>query len=350
MDWWLGPVAKISEASREAALLRQQQLTKPAGSLGVLETLAVQFAGWQGNKTPELKHIDIRVFAGDHGVVAEGVSAFPQAVTVEMIKNFARGGAAISVLARQCEANFKVVNMGTVVAPPTHESVVNLQLMEGTNNFCQIPAMDQDTVRCALAEGAAQITASADLFVGGEMGIGNTTSAAALTSAFLGLSSEVSVGRGTGIDDDALELKREVVSRAVNLHKQSGDQNPLDSPLGILQCLGGLEIAALTGAYISAAQQGIPSVVDGYICTTAALAACRLNPGVRDWLLFSHCSAEPGHRYLLEALSAVPLLDLGLRLGEGSGAALVIPLLQSACRLHNDMATFAEAGVSEQDS
>ena len=350
MDWWLGPVAKISEASREAALLRQQQLTKPAGSLGVLETLAVQFAGWQGNETPELKHIDIRVFAGDHGVVAEGVSAFPQAVTVEMIKNFSRGGAAISVLARQCEAKFNVVNMGTVVAPPTHESVVNLQLMEGTNNFCQMPAMDQDSVRCALAEGAAQITASADLFVGGEMGIGNTTSAAALTSAFLGLSSEVSVGRGTGIDDDALELKREVVSRAVNLHKQSGDQNPLDSPLGILQCLGGLEIAALTGAYISAAQQGIPSVVDGYICTTAALAACRLNPGVRDWLLFSHCSAEPGHRYLLEALSAVPLLDLGLRLGEGSGAALVIPLLQSACRLHNDMATFAEAGVSEQDS
>jgi nicotinate-nucleotide--dimethylbenzimidazole phosphoribosyltransferase len=181
------------------------------------------------------------------------------------------------------------------------------------------------------------------------MGIGNTTSAAALTSAFLGLSSEVSVGRGTGIDDDALVLKREVVSRAINLHKQS-NYHSLDSPLDILRCLGGLEIAALTGAYISAAQQGIPSVVDGYICTTAALAACRLNPGVRDWLLFSHCSAEPGHRYLLEALSAEPLLNLGLRLGEGSGAALVIPLLQSACRLHNEMATFAEAGVSEQDS
>ena len=353
MDWWLEPVAKISEASREAALLRQQQLTKPAGSLGALETLAVQFAGWQGSDAPELNHIDIRVFAGDHGVVAEGVSAFPQAVTVEMIKNFARGGAAISVLARQCEANFKVVNMGTVVAPPAHESIVNLQLMEGTNNFCQVPAMDQGTVRCALAEGAAQITASADLFVGGEMGIGNTTSAAALTSAFLGLSSEMSVGRGAGIDDDGLALKREAVSKAVNLHKPSSDHSldsSIGSPLDILQCLGGLEIAALTGAYISAAQQGIPSVVDGYICTTAALVACRLNPGVRDWLLFSHCSAEPGHRYLLDALSAEPLLDLGLRLGEGSGAALVIPLLQSACRLHNDMATFAEAGVSEQDS
>ena len=345
MDWWLKPVAEISASSREAALLRQQQLTKPAGSLGVLETLAVQFAGWQGKEKPELKHIDIRVFAGDHGVVAEGVSAFPQAVTVEMIKNFARGGAAISVLARQWGTNFNVVNMGTVVTPPNHELIINRQLMEGTNNFCQMPAMDEDTVRCALAEGAAQISTSADLFVGGEMGIGNTTAAAALTSAFLDLPSAVSVGRGTGVDDDGLAQKRGAVSRALKLHEPN-----MVTPFDTLRCLGGLEIAALTGAYISAAQQGIPSVVDGYICTTAALAACRLNPGVRDWLLFSHCSAEPGHRYLLEALSAEPLLNLGLRLGEGSGAALVIPLLQSACRLHNEMATFAEAGVSEESS
>ncbi|PCJ90189.1 MAG: nicotinate-nucleotide--dimethylbenzimidazole phosphoribosyltransferase [Porticoccaceae bacterium] len=345
MDWWLKPVTDISRQSREAALERQQQLTKPAGSLGTLEILAVQFAGWQGKEKPELNRIDIRVFAGDHGVVAEGVSAYPQAVTVEMIKNFARGGAAISVLARQCGATFNVVNMGTVVASPNHELVVNLQLAEGTNNFCQLPAMDEDTVRCALAAGAEEIPSSSDLFVGGEMGIGNTTSAAALTSAFLGLSPDVSVGRGTGVDDDGVVKKREVVSRALRLHEEH-----CETPLGILRCLGGLEIAALAGAYISAAQQGIPSVVDGYICTAAAVAACRLNPGVRDWLLFSHCSAEPGHRYLLDELSAEPLLDLGLRLGEGSGAALVIPLLQSACRLHNEMATFAEAGVSEQEA
>lgn len=350
MDWWLNSVAEISLPNREAALARQQELTKPEGALGVLEALAVNFAGWQGTDMPELNHIDIRVFAADHGVVAEGVSAYPQAVTVEMIKNFARGGAAISVLARQANANFSevnftVVNMGTVVEAPVRDSVINVELAPGTNNFCQMPAMDEDTVQQALSEGAAQVEEDADLFVGGEMGIGNTTATAALTSAFLDLSPDITVGRGTGIDDEALTKKRDAVTRALKLHE--GD---IKTPLDTLRCLGGLEIAALAGAYISAAQKGIPSVVDGYICTVAALTACRLNPGVRDWLLFSHCSAEPGHHYLLEALSAVPLLDFGLRLGEGSGAALVLPLLQSACHLHGDMATFAEANVSRRDS
>lgn len=350
MDWWLNPVAEISHSSREAALARQLQLTKPEGALGVLETLAVNFAGWQGTDMPELNHIDVRVFAGDHGVVAEGVSAYPQAVTVEMIKNFARGGAAISVLARQANAifdvvNFTVVNMGTAVESPVREAVINVQLAAGTNNFCQMPAMDEETVQRALSEGAAQVEEGADLFVGGEMGIGNTTATAALTSAFLDLSPDITVGRGTGIGDGALTKKRKAVTTALKFH-----QEQLVIPFDILRCLGGLEIAALAGAYISAAQKGIPSVVDGYICTVAALAACRLNPGVRDWLLFSHRSAEPGHHYLLGALSAVPLLDFGLRLGEGSGAALVLPLLQSACHLHGDMATFAEANVSRRDS
>lgn len=350
MDWWLNPVAEISHSSRESALARQQQLTKPEGALGTLEALAVNFAGWQGTDMPELNHIDVRVFAGDHGVVAEGVSAYPQSVTVEMIKNFARGGAAISVLARQANANFDlvnftVVNMGTAVEPPVREAVINVQLAAGTSNFCQMPAMDEEIVQRALSEGAAQVEEDADLFVGGEMGIGNTTATAALTSAFLDLSPEITVGRGTGIDDEALAKKREAVTTALLFHKKA-----LVTPFDILRCLGGLEIAALAGAYISAAQKGIPSVVDGYICTVAALAACRLNPGVRDWLLFSHRSAEPGHHYLLEALSAVPLLDFGLRLGEGSGAALVLPLLQSACHLHGDMATFAEANVSRRDA
>ncbi len=345
MDWWLKPVADISFASQQAALARQQQLTKPAGSLGVLETLAVDFAGWQGREKPELNRIDIRVFAGDHGVVEEGVSAYPQAVTVEMIKNFSRGGAAITVLAKQVNATFSVVNMGTVAVSPSCDSVVNIQLSAGTNNFCQMPAMDEALVLKALAVGAEQVSSDADVLVVGEMGIGNTTAAAALTSALLDLSPDITVGRGTGVDDDALAHKRNVVLRALTRHRSE-----ISAPLAALRCLGGLEIAALTGAYISAAQKGIPSVVDGYICTTAALVACRLNPAVRPWLIFSHRSAEPGHHYLLEALAAKPLLDLGLRLGEGSGAALVIPLLQSACRLHSDMATFAEAGVSQQDA
>jgi nicotinate-nucleotide--dimethylbenzimidazole phosphoribosyltransferase len=345
MDWWLKPVADISFASQQAALARQQQLTKPAGSLGVLETLAVDFAGWQGREKPDLNRIDIRVFAGDHGVVEEGVSAYPQAVTVEMIKNFSRGGAAITVLAKQVNATFSVVNMGTVAVSPSCDSVVNIQLSAGTNNFCQMPAMDEALVLKALAVGAEQVSSDADVLVVGEMGIGNTTAAAALTSALLDLSPDITVGRGTGVDDDALAHKRNVVLRALTRHRSE-----ISAPLAALRCLGGLEIAALTGAYISAAQKGIPSVVDGYICTTAALVACRLNPAVRPWLIFSHRSAEPGHHYLLEALAAKPLLDLGLRLGEGSGAALVIPLLQSACRLHSDMATFAEAGVSQQDA
>ena len=186
----------------------------------------------------------------------------------------------------------------------------------------------------------------AELFIGGEMGIGNTSgSAAALTCALLDLPAETTVGRGTGIDDDTLALKCDAVQRALNLHAGK-DISPLD----ILRRLGGLEIAALTGAYIACAQRGIPVVVDGYICTAAALLACRLNSGVRAWMLFAHESAEPGHRYLLQALAASPMLDFGMRLGEGSGAAIVIPLLQAACRLHNEMATFSEAGVSAGDT
>jgi nicotinate-nucleotide--dimethylbenzimidazole phosphoribosyltransferase len=341
MNWWDAPVAAPSQDAQEAARDRQRQLTKPPGSLGKLEQLAVQFAGWQDRSDPQLDTVAIRVFAGDHGVVAEGVSAFPQAVTVQMIHNFAIGGAAIAVLARHCGASFAVINVGTVAPGPRCNGVVNLDLAPGTANFCTAPAMSESLVLQALESGALHTPQSADLFIGGEMGIGNTTSAAALTSALLGLPAETTVGRGTGVDDAGLALKCDVVRRALDLHRTDGMR-----VLELLRCIGGLEIAALCGAYIACAQRGIPSLVDGYICSAAALVACRLNPGVRAWLLFAHRSAEPGHRHLLQALSAEPLLDLGMHLGEGSGAAVALPLLQSACRLHNEMATFAEAGVS----
>ena len=320
---------------------RQLELTKPAGSLGELETLAVRFAGWQGRSDPDIKTIDIRIFAGDHGVVAEGVSAFPQAVTVQMIQNFASGGAAITVLARHSNADFAVINMGTVTSASAVAGVIDLQLAPGTANFCLEPAMSDVLVRRALQCGADHAPPASDLFIGGEMGIGNTSAAAALTSALLDLPVETTVGRGTGIDDRGLALKCEAVQRALTLHI-SGEVSVFE----VLRRLGGLEIAALTGSYIACAQRGIPALVDGYICTAAALLACRLNPGVREWMLFAHQSVEPGHRHLLQALGAAPLLDFGLRLGEGSGAAVVVPLLQAACRLHNEMATFAEAGVS----
>jgi nicotinate-nucleotide--dimethylbenzimidazole phosphoribosyltransferase len=341
VDWWLETAAIPWERAMAAARKRQQQLTKPAGSLGELENLAIQFAGWQDRSDPRIEKVHIRIFAGDHGVVAEGVSAFPQAVTVQMMHNFAAGGAAIAVLARHCGADFAVVNVGTATPGPKMAGVVNAQLAPGTENFCNAPAMTEELVRRALECGAEHAPVAADLFIGGEMGIGNTSAAAALASALLNLRAETTVGRGTGIDDKGLALKCAVVQRALKLHLTANI-----SAFDILRRLGGLEIAALTGAYIACAQRGIPVLVDGYICTVAALLASRLNPGVRAWMLFAHQSAEPGHKHVLRALSAAPLLNFGMRLGEGSGAAIVVPLLQSACRLHNEMATFAEAGVS----
>jgi nicotinate-nucleotide--dimethylbenzimidazole phosphoribosyltransferase len=344
--WLNAPVAPPDDSARQSALLRQVELTKPAGSLGRLETLAVDFAGWQGRSLPSLEHCMIRVFAGDHGIVAEGVSRFPQDVTAQMITNFIHGGAAISVLAQQWQADFAVVSLGTVVPVPAelagHPRLRQLHLAAGTGNICETEAMDALTLARALRAGADEID-SADtlqLFIGGEMGIGNTAVSAALASQLLDLSPEETVGRGTGVDDEGLSRKRIAVRRALDRHRAA-----CDSPLEALRRLGGLEIAALTGAYLRAAQRGVPSLVDGFIATTAALLAWGINPPVRDWLLFAHRCAEPGHRHLLEALGAEPLLDLQMRLGEGSGAAVALPLLQSALTVHAGMATFAEAAI-----
>lgn len=349
MAWWNDPLSPPSSRAMEQARERQRSLTKPPGSLGRLEDIAVAFAGWQDTLTPRVDKVEICIFAGDHGVVAEGVSAFPQAVTVQMIQNFAQGGAAIAVLSRFLEASFRVINLGTANDAGEIDGVVDLQLAPGTANLCREPAMSAGLLQRALDSGAAYApdgtSRETELFIGGEMGIGNTTSAAALASALLDLTPEDTVGRGTGVDEPGLARKRDVVRQSLERHIDD-DVAVID----ILRCLGGLEIAALCGAYIATAQRGIPSLVDGYICTTAALVACRLNPGVRDWLLFAHRSAEPGHRHLLRALDAEPLLDAGLCLGEGSGAAAVVPMLRVACELHNNMATFAEAGVADAGS
>ncbi|MEM1110504.1 MAG: nicotinate-nucleotide--dimethylbenzimidazole phosphoribosyltransferase [Pseudomonadota bacterium] len=343
MSWWLSPVKAVCTESAEAARARQVELTKPPGSLGILEDLAVAFAGWQGVVKPQLNSVEIAVFAADHGVVDAGVSAFPKSVTGEMIRNFATGGAAISVLARSLGARFSVLNLGTANPLGPLAGVRELGLAPGTANFCESPAMSEDALLAALGAGQEAVSAHSDLFIGGEMGIGNTTSAAALASVILNLPPETTVGRGTGIDDDGLERKRAAVEAGLALHKV-----PNDEPLTALRCLGGLEIAGLLGAYIACAQRGIPVLVDGYIASAAALLACSINAGVRDWLLFGHRSAEPGHRYILDHLKARPLLDLEMRLGEGSGAAVAVPLLHSALALHNGMATFAEAAVSEK--
>lgn len=344
-EWLNVPSADVNVDALRRAQVRQTELTKPPGALGRLEEVAIRLAGWQGVERPTVERVQITVFAGDHGVAAEGVSAFPQAVTAEMVKNFARGGAAICVAARAIGAQLEVINLGTAFATGSLASVKNYALGPGTANFTQEPSMSEHQLACALAAGrhAAERAklAGAHLFIGGEMGIANTTSATALASALLNIDPAELAGPGTGLDSAGVAHKVAIIQRALDLHHPH-----LVSPLEVLRRLGGFEIAALTGAYLACGHMGLPILVDGFITSSAALLATRLSPTLHEWLLFSHASAEPGHRRILEALAAQPLLDLGMRLGEGSGAAVAVPLLRMACTLHNEMATFAEAEVS----
>ena len=345
--WWLTPCKPVDRDMQAAAAERQQQLTKPAGSLGQLEALAVQLAGLQGRLKPRVDQLWIGIFAGDHGVVAEGVSAYPQAVTGQMLHNFVSGGAAISVLARQLGAQLDVVDLGTVTPMLDLAGVRHLQLGAGTANFATGPAMSDAQGLKALQAGRDSVlraqAAGSEVFIGGEMGIGNTASASAVASALLDCPASQLTGPGTGLDAAGVSHKARVIDRALALHA-----GHLDDPLQTLFRLGGFEIAALVGAYVACAQEGVVAVVDGFICTVAAMVAVRMNPDCREWLIFSHRGAEQGHRHVLESLEAEPLLDLGLRLGEGSGAALAVPLMRLACDLHGQMATFAEAAVADR--
>lgn len=358
-DWWREPAKPLDLTARDAALARQVRLTKPPGSLGRLEEIATRLAAMQGKERPHMARPWISVFAGDHGVVEEGVAAYPQAVTRQMLLNFVAGGAAVAVAARETGAHLEVVDAGTL-APEPIPGVVRDRVAAGTANLSRAPAMTPVQLDHALAAGRRgaerALTYRADIFIGGEMGIGNSTSAAALGCAFLGLPGSALAGPGTGLDGAGVARKAAVIDRALRLHGFSSDGNVAPSPPAplpegeggrVLRTLGGFEIAALAGAYIACAQAGLPVLVDGFITTSAALAACRLNPGVQDWLLFAHRSAEPGHARLLDALDARPLLELDMCLGEGSGAVAALPLLRLACALHGGMATFAEAGVSE---
>ena len=338
---WIGMPPRQPDAdSGNAAAKRQAQLTKPPGALGRLEALAIRLAMLQRREFPRIADISIVVFAADHGVAARGVSAFPPEVTTEMVRNFARGGAAISVLARHHGAVLAVVNLGTLGDTEGLPGVRNLKLARSTADFTTAPAMTESQLMASLEAGHDAVS-STDLFIGGEMGIGNPTSATAIAAALLGKTATELVGTGTGIDRAGLAHKTEVITLGLAQHSKCGDD-----PLAVLRSLGGFEIAALTGAYLRCGQLGVPVLVDGFISSVAGLVAQRIQPGLKPWLLFSHRSAEPGHRAVLEALEAEPLLDLGMRLGEGSGAAVALPLLQQACALHNQMATFAEAEVS----
>lgn len=343
-SWLSNPIQNPNILSAEQASQRQQQLTKPPGSLGRLEELAINLAAMQGRENPSIENPNIVVFAADHGIAEEGVSAFPQVVTGEMIRNFSRGGAAISVLASALQAPLSVINLGTAHPIEDLPGVHHLNIAPGTANFAKESAMTDETLAQALQAGKEVIDSmqTVDLFIAGEMGIANTSSATALVAVLLNEDATLIAGPGTGLNTEGVQHKATVIKAAIRKHGLTSSTRPLE----VLKTLGGLEIAAMTGAYIRCAQKGIPVLVDGFISSVAALVASRLQAGSLAWMIFSHQSAESGHARILQAMDAKPLLSLGMRLGEGSGAAVALPLLQSACALHNGMATFAEAEVS----
>lgn len=346
LNWLQEPCLPIDTLAAEAARRRQDQLTKPQGSLGRLEEMAIRLAGMQGTAAPSVDPVQILQFVSDHGVAAEGVSLFPQEVTIQMLHNIARGGAAVSVMAEAVGARMEIFDLGIATDPGPVDNVISARLGKGTGNIAREPAMTEEQLAAALNLGRAGVERAIDngakLIVCGEMGIGNTTPATALSCALLGMEPKDLVGPGTGLKAEGVARKTEVVSRALALHAEPGR-----SPLELLRRLGGFDTAASTGAFITAAQRGLPILVDGFIISAAALAASRISPDTRNWMLFSHSSAEPGHKRMMEALNGDPYLSLGLRLGEATGAAAVVPLLRLACTIHQKMATFSEAGVSE---
>jgi nicotinate-nucleotide--dimethylbenzimidazole phosphoribosyltransferase len=347
-SWIASPCPAPSAGHRQAAEHRQTQLTKPAGSLGRLEQLAVELAALQATDRPRADRAPVLIFAGDHGVTVQGVSAFPSEVTVQMMANFASGGAAIAVLARTLGQSLTVIDAGSLAEGPMPGAITD-KPRSGTGDFSQEPALSPAELDHALGCGRRAVeralAEAPDLLLLGEMGIGNTTAGAAIVCALTAEDPLAVAGAGTGLDDSGRRHKAEVIARALKRH---GLRDASPPPEDVLCAVGGLEIAALAGAIIAAAQNRVPVLIDGFIVSSAALAAVRLNPSCRPWMIFSHRSAERGHRILLDALGAQPLLDLELRLGEGSGAAIALPLVQLACALHNGMATFAEAAVSER--
>jgi nicotinate-nucleotide--dimethylbenzimidazole phosphoribosyltransferase len=322
-------------------------LTKPTGALGRLETLAIELAAVQHTERPRAARTPIIVFAGDHGIAAQGVSAYPQEVTIAMMANFCAGGAAISVLARELGSSLEVVDAGTLLDEPM-SGIVTDKPRRGSRDFSHEMALAPAELAFAFDCGKRALVRAAesrpDMLILGEMGIGNTTSAAAIACALLQKKAEMIAGSGTGLDAEGRARKAQLIDAALARHAVAA----ASAAEHILCAVGGLEIAAISGAVIAAAQMRIPVLVDGFIVSVAALAALRINPSCRPYLIFSHRSAEQGHRLVLEALDARPLLDLDLRLGEGSGAALALPILRLACALHNGMATFAEAAVPDR--
>jgi nicotinate-nucleotide--dimethylbenzimidazole phosphoribosyltransferase len=341
-------IAPLDARAMAAAVTRWDTLTKPRGSLGRLEALASQVAGITGEARPRLTERLVFVLAGDHGVTAEGVSAYPSDVTAQMVYNFVRGGAAINVLTRHVGARVIVVDMGVAADLPALPGLVSRKVRRGTLNFAREPAMTMDEAMACVESGIAlvdtEIKGGRTWVVTGDMGIGNTTASSAIIAAMTGASVERVTGKGTGVTGEALARKAAVIKAALDRHQP----NPHDA-LDVLSKVGGFEIGGLAGIILGAAARRCPVVLDGLIATAAALLAVGLVPGVREYLIAGHRSVEPGHTVALNALGLEPVLDLELRLGEGTGGALALPVLEAACRLLDEMATFEEAGVATDD-
>ena len=346
LDTILKEIRPLDSSAMSAAQSRQNNLTKPQGSLGRLEELSIQIAGIKGEVTPKLEHKSIIIMAADHGVAAETVSLYPQEVTRQMVLNFLKGGAAINVLAGQIGARVIVVDMGVKDGFQPLPGLLCKMIDFGTQNITRGPAMTRqqaiDTIEAGIQTVEAEMAKRVDIIGTGDMGIGNTTASSAIFAAISGKQPKKITGRGTGIGDKQLAHKIKVIERALSVNKP----NPKD-PIDILSKVGGFEIGGLAGVMLASAAYRIPVVIDGFISGTAALIATGLSPQARDYLIAAHVSAESGHEMLLQFLGMKPLLNLNMRLGEGTGAVLGISLAEAATRTLSQMATFAQAGVSE---
>jgi len=342
-------IQSVDVAFIEKARARQLQLTKPPGSLGRLEEIANRVAAIQGSLSPSVDHSRIVLFAADHGVCAEGVNPYPQAVTAQMVANFLRGGAAINAIARVAGAELEIVDTGVAFDVPGDEALIRRPIARGTRNFCVEPAMSREQAIAAITIGLEMAErAAADgchLLGMGEMGIGNSTAASALTAALTNLPVKSVTGAGTGADEACMLRKRSAIDRALTLHLPH-----ISGPLDLLARLGGFEIAAMCGCCLGAAVNRCAILVDGFIATVAAALAVQFDGRVKDYLFAAHRSTEPGHAPLLQMIGQRPLLDLEMRLGEGTGAALAIPLMRAAVEAFTSMATFESAAVSERES
>ena len=342
-------IAPVDRSLLGAVSAHLDNLTKPPGSLGRLEEIAAQYCLMTGTADPLLGPKRIYVFAGDHGVSAKRVSAFPKEVTVQMVLNMLRGGAAINVLARNAGADVRVVDMGVDGTFENAEGLIDRKVRPGTADISEGPAMTREEAMRAVTVGielAREAHAEGIALLGtGEMGIANTTASAAVMAALLPCTPEEIVGRGTGIDDATLENKIQLVRKALSAN---GDR--LGDPMDVLASVGGLEIAGIAGLVLGGAALKIPVVVDGFVTSAGALVACRMAPSVKDYIFFSHLSAEMGHRKFFAEMEARPLLDFGLRLGEGTGAAVAMPIIEAAIKIYREMATFETAGVSGKDA